>query len=218
MLIAENIIKKYPNSDVAALDNVGLCVNKGDFACIMGRSGSGKSTLLNILSSLMKPDSGRVLFNDTDITKLGGKGLNRLRSGNFSMIFQQHHLLPFLTAMENVLVPFMKSVGPVSSGQKQKAMACLDRVGLNGKHDRLPGELSGGEQQRVAIARALVTSPDIVFADEPTGSLDKSTGERIISLLKQLNKEGVTILMVTHDPDYAMRAENRIELADGVVV
>ncbi len=220
MLTAKNIMKSYAKGAAGgkALDGVSLTIEQGDFACIVGRSGSGKSTLLNVLSTLLVPDSGELAFEGNPITGLGEKALNRLRSSDFSMVFQMHHLLPYLTAMENVLSPYLKSLRPVSAARKEAAIATLEKVGLAGKKDRLPGELSGGEQQRVAIARALSTSPKILFADEPTGSLDKKTGEAIMGILRELNRDGLTVVMVSHDPAYAAAASRIIELQDGRIL
>jgi len=219
VLVVENVVKAYDPtvSEAKALDGVSLTIPQGVFACIVGRSGSGKSTLLNVLSTLLKPDAGRILYNGRDLGRMSEHELDTLRSSDFSMIFQLHHLLPYLTALENVLVPFMKGLKPISAERRKTAVACLERVGLAGKHDRLPGKLSGGEQQRVAIARALVVSPRVLFADEPTGSLDKKTGDAVMALLKELNAEGITMVMVSHQAEYAALASQVIELEDGRV-
>lgn len=219
MFTVENVVKNYDASisDAKALDGVTLTIPQGAFACIVGRSGSGKSTLLNILSTLLKPDSGRVLYGERDLGQLSDKELDALRSTDFSMIFQLRHLLPYLTALENVLAPFMKNLAPISAERRKKAEACLERVGLAGKHDRLPGKLSGGEQQRVAIARALVTGPRVLFADEPTGSLDKKTGDAVMALLKELHADGITVVMVSHQAEYAALATQVVEIEDGRV-
>lgn len=220
MLTAKNITKSYATGAAGgkALDGVSLTIGKGDFACIVGRSGSGKSTLLNVLSTLLIPDSGELSFEGKPITGLGEKALNRLRSSDFSMVFQMRHLLPYLTALENALSPYLKSLRPVSAARREAALKILERVGLAGKKDRLPGELSGGEQQRVAIARALATSPKILFADEPTGSLDKRTGDAVMGILRELNRDGLTVVMVSHDPGYAASASRIIELQDGRIL
>jgi putative ABC transport system ATP-binding protein len=219
MLVARNIVKRFgPETAAPALSGVSLAVEAGDFACIVGRSGSGKSTLLNVLSSLLKPDAGEVLYKGASVTAMREADLNRLRGTDFAMIFQLHYLLPYLTALENVLTPFMKGLSPVSRENRERGLACLERVGLADKGRRLPGELSGGEQQRVAIARALAAGPSILFADEPTGSLDKRTGQTIMDLLADLNDAGLTVVMVTHDPQFAGLASRRIELEDGRVL
>lgn len=220
MLIAEHIEKAFINNNVTTpvLHNVSLSVKEGEFLSITGRSGSGKSTLLNVLSTLLRPDKGRVLYRDRVIGGKTGYNIDRLRNSDFAMIFQMHHVIPYLTALENVLLPFMKRFAPVSVAAMTEGKRILDRVGLGGKHDRLPGHLSGGEQQRVAIARALITSPSILFADEPTGSLDEVTGRSIMALLRELNEEGLTILMVTHEKEYTTYGTRTREMSNGVLV
>jgi putative ABC transport system ATP-binding protein len=184
---------------------------------IVGRSGSGKTTFLNILSTLLAPDSGQLLYRGEDITHASRARLNELRRRDFAVIFQFHHLLPYLTARENVLLPYMQGLGPVTAEVRKRADACLDRVGLSGKGGKLPGHLSGGEQQRVAIARALVKESAILFADEPTGNLDKATGDAIMRLLADLKEDGLSIVMVTHDTEYAARADHMVNMAEGRV-
>lgn len=219
MLAAKNIVKSFAGASGAApvLRGVSLEFSPGEFACVIGRSGSGKSTLLNILSSLLSPDSGEVRYQGRSLASLSPRERNRLRATDFSMIFQMHHLLPYLTALENVLTPFLSGLAPVSQARRKMALACLDRVGLADKADRLPGGLSGGERQRVAIARALVTAPRVVFADEPTGSLDGGTGGQIMDILRTLNDDGLTLIMVTHEPAYAAMASRVIEIRDGLI-
>ncbi|MGW8195680.1 MAG: ABC transporter ATP-binding protein [Desulforhopalus sp.] len=220
MLVANNISKNFPSEgkDVAVLKNISLKLGEGDFASITGRSGSGKTTLLNVLSTLVKPDEGELNYRGENLASVSEDVLNGLRKSDFSVIFQFHHLLPYLTVLENVLLPFMSSLRPVSKKTAGSALECLDRVGLADKAKRLPGNLSGGEQQRVAIARALVKSSKILFADEPTGSLDKATGENIMELLVKLHQEGLSIVMVTHEPIYARLAGRMIEIDDGRIL
>ena len=220
MLTAQNIIKTFPSdgTDITVLNGISLSIQEGDFVSITGRSGSGKSTLLNVLSTLVKPDSGELSYHGNDLTGVSETYLNHLRKADFSVIFQFHHLLPYLSVLENTLLPFMNALKPVNKSTEEKARACLARVGLEDKAKRLPGSLSGGEQQRVAIARALVKSSKILFADEPTGSLDKKTGESIMDLLTDLNKEGLAIVMVTHEPAYAQCADTIITLEDGAII
>lgn len=220
MLTADAIVKSYAAKDAAApvLRGVSLAIEPGQFVCVVGRSGSGKSTLLNILSSLLSPDAGSVRYQGRDLAAMTEAERNRLRATDFSMVFQMHHLLPYLTARENVLTPFLSGLHPVSAARRRRAMECLDRVGLADKAKRLPGALSGGERQRVAIARALVTEPRIVFADEPTGSLDGDTGTHIMRLLTELNAEGLTVVMVTHEPAYAAMASRVITMRDGSIL
>lgn len=217
MLRTESITHSYGEGSAAVtvLEDVSINIPEGGFTSIVGRSGSGKSTLLSVISSLLRPEKGEVYFKDREITSISGTETDRLRKEEFSIIFQSHHLLPYLTAHENVLLPFLDRVAPVSKEVLQRGLDCLERVGLQGKQDRLPGQLSGGEQQRVAIARALVKSPSILFADEPCGSLDKNTGNEIMEILQQLNRDGLTIAMVTHDRIHASMAKDTIYLEDG---
>ena len=214
MLVADNVVKSFA-AGAPALAGVTLAIEPGEFVCIVGRSGSGKSTLLNILSSLLSPDAGEVRYQGRSLADFTAGEIDRLRATDFSMVFQMHHLLPYLTALENVLTPFLTSFLPVSRAKKRKALDCLERVGLASLADRLPGQLSGGERQRVAIARALVTDPRIIFADEPTGSLDGATGRQIMALLRELGAGGQTVVMVTHEPAYAAMGESVVEIADG---
>jgi len=217
MLSAIDLHHAYATGAPPVLDAVSVTIEKGDFACIMGRSGSGKSTLLHILSTLLRPTQGRVVYKDMELTALPEQDRNALRRTDFAMIFQMHHLLPYLTALENVMVPFLAGLRPVAAKARVRAMDSLARVGLADKADRLPGNLSGGEQQRVAIARALARDPRALFADEPTGSLDTATGGEIMDLLRTLNAEGLTVVMVTHQAEYAALASRVIHLADGRV-
>jgi putative ABC transport system ATP-binding protein len=217
MLYAKTITKQYPGAQKPAVDHLDLHVRAGEFLSILGRSGSGKSTLLHILSSLVRPDSGQVLFQGEDIGAAPESARNILRGKEFAVVFQQHHLLPYLSALENTLLPFLGGFAPVKAGQVAAARAMLRRVGLDHKENSRPGELSGGEQQRVAIARALARGARILFADEPTGSLDSATGAAIIQLLHELNAEGLTIVMVTHNPEFAGQTSRALTMADGKI-
>ncbi len=220
MLTAENITKAFSQDGIAAqaLKGVSLTVEPGEFVSIVGRSGSGKSTLLSVLSTLLKPDAGRLLYNGRDLAAASEAEINALRHRDFAVIFQFHYLLPYLTALENVLLPFMRGLRPVLGGQKKRALECVERVGLADKAGRLPGQLSGGEQQRVAIARALVKDARILFADEPTGSLDSATGATVMELLGQLPAEGLAVVMVTHNEEYARLARRIVRMEDGLAV
>ena len=220
MLSAYNINKSFHSNGCKnqVLNDISLPIKQGEFLSIVGRSGSGKTTLLNVLSTLVRPDEGKLLYNNEDLTQISDSKLNRLRQADFSIIFQFHHLLPYLTVLENTLLPFMGSLRPASKKLNEKARNSLKRVGLGKMEHRLPNNLSGGEQQRVAIARALVKSSNVLFADEPTGSLDKATGEQIMDLISELNQDGLTVVMVTHDPDYANLANRTIRLEDGVMI
>ncbi len=220
MISAKKINKFFTlnNSRVQVLKDVSIDIAEGEFVSIVGRSGSGKTTLLNVLSTLVQPDDGQLFYNRRDLGGYNSRRLNQLRQTDFAVIFQFHHLLPYLTVLQNTLLPFMRSVAPVSKDIITRAEDCLERVGLGGKKYRLPGSLSGGEQQRVAIARAMVKSAKVLFADEPTGSLDKKTGEEIMNLLMELKSNGLTMVMVTHEPLYAEKADRVVELSDGVMM
>jgi putative ABC transport system ATP-binding protein len=220
MLSAYNLNKHYlcGGEKIDVLRDIDLQIDDGEFLAIVGRSGSGKTTLLHVLSTLVQPDQGQLIYNENDLTVASNDHLNSLRQHDFAVIFQFHHLLPYLTVLQNTLLPFMRSVVPVSKEIVERAEQCLERIGLYGKKDRLPGSLSGGEQQRVAIARAMVKSAKVLFADEPTGSLDQGTGEEIMNLIEELNADGLTVVMVTHEPTYAERAGRLVEMSDGVIV
>jgi ABC-type lipoprotein export system ATPase subunit len=220
MLSAQNINKHYlcGGEKIHVLQDINLQIDDGEFLAIVGRSGSGKTTLLHVLSTLVQPDQGQLFYNDNNLACASADQLNSLRQQDFAVIFQFHHLLPYLTVLQNTLLPFMRSVAPVSKEIIARAEQCLERIGLSGKKDRLPGNLSGGEQQRVAIARAMVKSAKVLFADEPTGSLDQGTGEEIMNLIEELNGDGLTVVMVTHEPMYAKRADRLLEMSDGVIV
>ena len=205
-------------TETHALRDVSLTIRDGEFVSIVGRSGSGKTTLLNVLSTLMSPDSGTIRFDGRETVSMSERDLNSLRKKDLAMVFQFHYLLPYLTAVENVLLPFMSAMLPVGRDRTDHAARCLARVGLKGKENRLPGQLSGGEQQRVAIARALVTSAKVLFADEPTGSLDKTTGREIMELIRGFTDDGLAVVMVTLDRDYAGVAVRVISMEDGRIV
>jgi len=217
MLEVRNVSKAYGEgtAKVVALSDVSLRVNDGDFIAIMGPSGSGKSTLLNIIGGLDYPSRGEVILDEKRIDNLGEDSLVDVRRGKVAYVFQQYHLLPSLTALENVLLPLIFCG---TSGGTRKALDILKRVGLEKRAEHKPSQLSGGEQQRVAIARALVGGPSIILADEPTGNMDQKTGGEILGLFEQLNKEGHTIIMVTHDHEIARRAKEIVVLQDGQIV
>ncbi|WP_214845723.1 MULTISPECIES: ABC transporter ATP-binding protein [unclassified Exiguobacterium] len=203
--------------ETKALDAVNLTLDAGDFISIIGPSGSGKSTLLSLIGTLDRPTTGQLLYGDRPINQLKSKELSDFRFENVGFIFQQFHLIPTLTALENVMAPLFGR--KVSYDKKERALALLDQVGLAEKASSLPSQLSGGQQQRVAVARALVHEPKWLLADEPTGNLDTETGEIIFQLLKRLNAEkGCGVLFVTHDPELADRANRKIEMKDGLVI
>jgi len=210
----KNIVKNFGQGQPDVLKDITLKIPDGAFCTITGRSGSGKSTLLYIISSLDWPTSGDILINGHNLHSMSMEEQHRFRNRSMGFVFQFHHLLPELTALENVLVPAMKA-NEVKARQGW-ARELLAEVGLKGKEDRLPARLSGGEQQRVAIARSLVMRPQFIFADEPTGNLDSSNGEAIMELFQRFNKkEGTTVIFVTHDKNYADLANYKISLVDG---
>jgi len=217
MLEVRNVSKIYGEgtAKVVALNNVTLQVNAGDFIAIMGPSGSGKSTLLNVIGGLDYPSSGEVILDGRRIDNLDENALVDVRRGKVAYVFQQYHLLPSLTALENVLLPLIFCG---TNGGVEKAMDILRRVGLEKRAGHKPSELSGGEQQRVAIARALVNEPSLILADEPTGNMDRKTGGEILGLFEQLNREGHSIIMVTHDREIARQAKEIVVLQDGQIV
>ena len=217
MLEVKNVSKIYGEgtAKVVALNNISLLVNEGDFIAIMGPSGSGKSTLLNIIGGLDHISSGEVILDGERIDSLDENALVDIRRGKIAYVFQQYHLIPSLTALENVLLP-LTFCG--ANNGSQKALAILKRVGLEKRAEHKPSQLSGGEQQRVAIARALVNDPSLILADEPTGNMDRKTGKEILALFGQLNREGRSIVMVTHDPEIAGYAGEVVVLQDGQIV
>jgi putative ABC transport system ATP-binding protein len=202
---------------VDILRGIELDIPRGQFAAIMGPSGSGKSTLLGLLAGLDSPTSGEVILDGEDITRLGEDDMALLRGRKIGFVFQSYQLLPTLTAEENVLLP-MELAGR-DDGGRTRARELLDRVGLKGRFDHYPVQLSGGEQQRVALARAFALRPPILLADEPTGNLDSATGAVVLDLLKELNREhGATLVLVTHEQSLAQSADRRILMRDGLVV
>lgn len=218
MLIAKGLEKTYRSGDRAltVLRNVDLDIEEGDFVAILGPSGSGKTTLLGLLAGLDTPSRGSVQIHGTDLAPLTEDERARFRRANVGFVFQSFQLLPSLTARENVQVPLeLRGDRDVA----KRAEALLERVGLGDRLDHYPAQLSGGEQQRVALARAFVNEPRILFADEPTGNLDAATGQAIIELMEELNREqDTTLVLVTHDPLLADRARRTIRLADGAIV
>ena len=202
---------------VEILKGIDLTIPRGQFAAIMGPSGSGKSTLLGLLAGLDTPTSGQVILDGEDITNLGEDDMALLRGRKIGFVFQSYHLISTLTAEENVLLP-MELAG-AEAGGRERARELLERVGLDGRSDHYPVQLSGGEQQRVALARAFALRPPILLADEPTGNLDSATGAAVLELLLALNREqGTTMVLVTHEQSLAESADRRIVLRDGLVV
>jgi lipoprotein-releasing system ATP-binding protein len=214
MIVADNIIKEFGDPPQRVLHGISLTIHDGEFVSISGRSGSGKSTLLYILSSLDKPTSGSVKIDGVDVYAETSQKIHAFRNERVGFIFQFHYLLPELTVLENILLP-ARNLGLVKE-KREEAIEVLFRLGLAGRLERLPGQLSGGEQQRVAIARALIMRPKYIFADEPTGNLDTVNGRIVMDLLEEANRStGTTICLVTHDPGYSARASRVILLVDG---
>ncbi len=214
-LIRLRAVSKIYQPQTAALQNIDLTIEDGEFLAIVGPSGSGKSTLLHILSALDRPTSGEVYVNGSRLTDLSSLDEFRLRT--VGVVFQSHHLLPVLTAVENVEIPLVP-LGIPRRIRRRRALELLERVGLAGRAEHRPAQLSGGESQRVAVARALATDPPIILADEPTGQLDSKNGRRLINLLADLNKEGRTIIVATHNPQVAQAARTIVTLRDGRIV
>lgn len=211
-----DINKSYQNGDqeLRVLKDINLTIDEGEFVAIMGPSGSGKSTLMNIIGLLDKPTSGSYDLEGEEVEGLGEKALAHVRNRQIGFVFQQFFLLSKLNALQNVELPLIYA-GVSPGKRRQQARQFLDKVELSERVSHLPSELSGGQKQRVAIARALVNNPAIILADEPTGALDTKTGDQIMHLLTELNKEGKTIIMVTHEPDIAAYAKRQIVLRDG---
>lgn len=216
MLDLKNIKKYFTMGEerIKALDDVSLSVEKGEYLSIIGPSGSGKSTLMNILGLLDIPDEGEFILDGINIKNLTDASLAKLRNQKIGFVFQNFNLLPKLTALENVQVPLIY-LGKTEKESKKIAYKYLEKVGLKDREHHLPKQLSGGQQQRVAIARALSCNPEIILADEPTGALDSKTGLEIKKLIKDLNNDGQTIVLITHDNSMALEAKRIVRMADG---
>ncbi len=220
LIEVQNVYKIYgegQENEVRALDGVSLCVDRGEFVAIVGQSGSGKSTLMNVLGCLDVPSRGRFLLDGTDVGELTDRELSRIRNRRIGFIFQQYNLIQGLSVLENVELPLIyQGMDPVE--RREMAMEALSKVGLAERFKHKPTQMSGGQQQRVAIARAIATRPPIVMADEPTGALDSRTGLEILRFLQQLNKEGSTVILITHDNGIAATARRVVRLSDGKIV
>ncbi|EOH97034.1 ABC transporter ATP-binding protein [Enterococcus sp. DIV0840] len=217
---ARNIKKSYGRNESKfdALKGVDLKIEEGESVAIIGKSGSGKSTFMHILALLDKPTSGEILLNDQDVTSIGKKELDKTRNKQFGFVFQQFFMNSKDTVLNNVMLP-LKIGGISNSKRKEMALEALKAVELDDKINNKANNLSGGQKQRVCIARALVNNPKIIFADEPTGNLDSTTGDKIEQLLFDLNKEkGITLIIVTHDPELAARCDRQIHVRDGLIV
>jgi len=219
MIEVKNLYKTYGRGDasVHALQGVSLAVRSGSFLAVMGRSGSGKTTLMNILGCIDTQSKGDYIFAGTNVRSLSSQHKAYLRNRRIGFVFQSFYLLPSLTARANIELPMVYS-GATPRERRKKSEELLELTGLSSRASHFPGELSGGQRQRVAIARALVNSPSLILADEPTGNLDSRTGEDIIRILKQLNKEGATIVLITHEPTVAESANSLVVLKDGMIV
>ena len=219
MIRTKNLTKIFRTEEVetTALNNVDLEVKNGEMVAIMGPSGCGKSTLLNIIGLLDNPSNGEFYFNDTEVSKMSERNRTNLRKGNIGFVFQSFNLIDELTVYENVELPLLY-MKVSASERKKKVETVLERMKIIHRKKHFPQQLSGGQQQRVAIARAVVANPKLILADEPTGNLDSANGEEVMNLLTELNKDGTTIVMVTHSPTDAEYAHRIIQLFDGHIV
>ncbi|HYI88051.1 MAG TPA: ABC transporter ATP-binding protein [Burkholderiales bacterium] len=220
MLIhTRELVKLYRmgGSEVHALDGVSVDIDEGEFVAVMGASGSGKSTFMNVLGCLDRPTSGEYVLREKRVSELAGDDLAVVRNKHIGFVFQQFNLLARTPALENVALPLVYA-GASGPERKSRAMAMLKRVGLGDRTDHHPAQLSGGQQQRVAIARALVTEPLLILADEPTGALDSKTSLEIMALFQELNRQGMTVVLVTHEPDVARFARRILVFRDGKMV
>lgn len=205
--------------EVRAVRGVSLEIKRGEFVALMGASGSGKSTLMNILGCLDRPTTGRYILDGADVSGLDRDQLADIRNRKIGFVFQNFNLLPRTSARENVELPLVYSAQPLTHSElRQKADSILASVGLAGREDHPPSQLSGGQQQRVAIARALINQPEVLLADEPTGNLDSRTSIEIMAIFQQLNDRGITVIMVTHEPDIANYAKRNVMMRDGVIL
>lgn len=218
MIKLENVCKTYKlgGEKIKALDDVTLHVKKGEFISIIGPSGSGKSTLMNIIGLLDVCDSGKYILDNSEVKKLSDDELALLRSKSIGFVFQQFNLLPKLTALENVMVPLLYQ-GYSNEEAKAISKEALTNVGLNHRYNHLPNQLSGGQMQRVAIARAIASKPKIILADEPTGAVDSKTSEEIMNIFTELNNNGQTIILITHDLNVAKKAKKIYKISDGKI-
>ncbi|MFN5464161.1 MAG: ABC transporter ATP-binding protein [Cyanobacteriota bacterium] len=219
LALLEHVDKVYGEGDaqVHALRDVSLNVKRGDYLAVMGASGSGKSTAMNILGCLDRPSRGRYWLNGVEVAQLTDDELADIRNSELGFVFQQFHLLPQFTALENVMLPMIYA-GVPAADRRLRAEQALQRVGLGHRLENRPNQLSGGQQQRVAIARAIINRPSLLLADEPTGALDSQTTAEVLDLFDELNREGITILLVTHEQDVGERAQRVVRFHDGQIV
>ena len=218
MIQLENIHRYFQVGEqtVHALNDITIAINKGEYVSVMGPSGSGKSTLLNIIALLDKPTSGRYLLNNHDVTQRSDDELAKIRRENIGFVFQFFHVIPRLSAAENIEMPMILA-GIAAKERKQRVAQALVSVNLQDRSSHRPDQLSGGQLQRVAIARAMIMQPEILLADEPTGNLDSKSGMEIIELLENLNRQGVTLMIITHDQTLGDRAQRQIRIVDGQI-
>ena len=219
MIDLKNVYKIYETGDVEvhALDGISLHIDKGEFVAIVGQSGSGKSTCMNIIGCLDVPTSGEYILDGIDVSTMDDDELSYIRNNELGFIFQQYNLIQKLSVLNNVELPLIYKRYP-KEARKEIALKALERVGLKGMENRFPQQLSGGQQQRVSIARALAGEPSVILADEPTGALDSKTGIEVLALIKRLNEEGNTIILVTHDNDIAEQAKRVVRIQDGKII
>ncbi len=215
----KDIYKIYQTGDeeIRANDGINLTIYKGEFVAIVGKSGSGKSTTMNIIGALDVPTSGQYILNGIDVSHMKDDELAGIRNKMIGFVFQQYHLLPKLTIAENVELPLLYA-GVKAQERRERAMAALKQVGIENKWASFPNQLSGGQQQRVSIARALAGNPSLILADEPTGALDSKTSREVLNFLKQIHKEGNTVVLITHDNSIAAEAERVVRLYDGKII
>lgn len=219
MIEVKNVVKKYITGEIdfTALKDINLKIEKGEFTSIMGPSGSGKSTFMNILGCLDRMDSGAYILNGKNVSNLNDKELAFIRNKEIGFVFQAFNLLPRMTVLENVELPMAYAGVPVKI-RREKALWALDKVALSDRVKHKPNEISGGQKQRVAIARAIVNSPAVIMADEPTGNLDTKSSVEIMKIFQDLNNEGATVIMVTHEPDIANHTKRVVRFRDGEIV
>jgi putative ABC transport system ATP-binding protein len=219
IISVKNLVKSYKSGDseLVVLKNLELTVPRGQFLSIIGRSGSGKSTLLYQLGLLDHPNQGQIVIDGTDVTKLDHDSRTKFRLNQLGYVFQDYALIPELTTLEQVMLPLLMQ-GLKAKDAKDKAMKSLERIGLSDKLSNLPSQLSGGQQQRVSIARAIAHEPQIIFADEPTANLDTETSDSVLQAFLSLHKQGQTIIMVTHEPEYARLTDRTVVLSDGKIL
>lgn len=219
MIEVTNIVKRYVTGEIdfTALKGINLKIEKGEFTSIMGPSGSGKSTFMNILGCLDKMDSGIYMLNGQNVSNLSGNELALVRNKEIGFVFQAFNLLPRLTVLDNVILPMIYAGVPVKE-RRERAMEALKRVGLQDRVKHKPNEISGGQKQRVAIARAIVNKPNVIMADEPTGNLDTKSTIEILKIFQDINDEGATVVMVTHEPDVAVYTKRIVRFIDGEIM